>query len=105
MNDRLRAVAAEREVSANSIINHAVKDFLDRLIPLSDDVKCGRPEAPAPMPTLNHESWVNVYPDGMLGDPRRSREMAIAWDASDSVGTVQLAPVLSSWQPAERGKP
>jgi len=36
MNDRLRAVAAEREVSANSIINHAVKDFLDRLIPLNE---------------------------------------------------------------------
>ena len=39
LDDRLKATAKERGVSANSLINAALEDYLSRLIPLEDLLK------------------------------------------------------------------
>jgi len=63
------------------------------------------PEPPAAMPTMTEEHWVSVHADGWFSRVHPSREGAIHAALHGWLGVVQLAPVSSSWQPAERSKP
>jgi len=46
--DRLKAAAAERGVSANFLVERAVADFLDRLLPVNE-IKWTRPAPSLPV--------------------------------------------------------
>jgi predicted transcriptional regulator len=42
LNDRLKAEARARNVSANLLINAAVADYLERLLPIEDTLRTAR---------------------------------------------------------------
>lgn len=41
LNERLKAEARQRNVSANLLINAAIEDYLERLLPIQDVLKTG----------------------------------------------------------------
>lgn len=49
LRDELRATAAERGVSVNLFVTHAVCDYLERLAPLGDATSRPRPAGTAPV--------------------------------------------------------